>query len=255
MRPYILSETNLSEIHKTEFQLAVLPWGATEAHNYHLPYGTDNYETEAIAAEAARLAWESGTPCLVLPIVPYGVNTGQQDIPGTMNIYPSTQALLLNDILESLQSMGIEKILVLNGHGGNDFKQMLREAGSHFPDIFMLTANWFQSVEKKEFFENEGDHADEMESSLMLHLHPALVLPLEKAGDGNYKEFASDKLKENWTWSERKWTRVSKDSGIGDPRLANAEKGKDYFEAVCQQVADLVIEIAKIRGEDPYEEK
>jgi creatinine amidohydrolase/Fe(II)-dependent formamide hydrolase-like protein len=40
--------------------VAVLPWGATEAHNYHLPYGTDNLECEHIAAEAARLAWEAG---------------------------------------------------------------------------------------------------------------------------------------------------------------------------------------------------
>lgn len=48
-RPYILAETNWKEIKAQPFQLAILPWGATEAHNYHLPYGTDNYEATYIA--------------------------------------------------------------------------------------------------------------------------------------------------------------------------------------------------------------
>jgi creatinine amidohydrolase len=57
MRPYILKETNWKAIQETKFEVAVLPWGATEAHNYHLPYGTDIIEAEEVAGEAARLAW------------------------------------------------------------------------------------------------------------------------------------------------------------------------------------------------------
>jgi len=53
--PYILAETNWKAIKETKFEAAVLPWGACEAHNYHLPYGTDIIEAESIGAEAARI--------------------------------------------------------------------------------------------------------------------------------------------------------------------------------------------------------
>ena len=68
MRPYILSETHWSDIKEQEYKLAILPWGACEAHNYHLPYGTDNYETEALVFEAARLAWENTSDTVAIRI-------------------------------------------------------------------------------------------------------------------------------------------------------------------------------------------
>ena len=75
-RPYVLAETNWKSVKKTEFQLAILPWGATEAHNYHLPYSTDVIQCDEITAEAARLAWEKGAKSIMLPTIPFGVNTG-----------------------------------------------------------------------------------------------------------------------------------------------------------------------------------
>ncbi|MEX0986575.1 MAG: creatininase family protein [Bacteroidales bacterium] len=252
MKPYILSHTNYKALRKEKFQVALLPWGATEAHNFHLPYGTDNFETAAIAAKSAGLAWENGTRCLVLPHIPFGVNTGQHDIPGTINLYPSTQSIILHDVLESVLNSGIHKILILNGHGGNDFKQMLREAGRGFPEMFLATANWFQSVDKTILFKNQGDHADEMETSLMLHLEPSLVLPLDQAGPGNSRTFDSQALNESWAWSERQWSKVTDDTGIGNPKEATAEKGEAYFKAVCSKVAQLIIEIGKLENDNPY---
>jgi len=58
MKPYLLSETNWKSIKDKKFDLAVLPWGATEAHNNHLPFSTDNVMVEKIASESARRAWE-----------------------------------------------------------------------------------------------------------------------------------------------------------------------------------------------------
>ncbi len=129
MRPYLLAETNWKAIQHEKFELAILPWGATEAHNYHLPYGTDVYEADHIAAESARIAWEKGAKVIVLPTVPFGVNSGQTDILLDINMHPSTQLAVLNDIVEVLNRQGIHKLLVLNSHGGNDFKPMLRELG------------------------------------------------------------------------------------------------------------------------------
>ena len=77
-RPYILAETNWKAVRGTRYDVAILPWGATEAHNYHLPYGTDVIETDAVAAESARRAWDRGARVLALPCVPFGINT---DIP------------------------------------------------------------------------------------------------------------------------------------------------------------------------------
>jgi creatinine amidohydrolase len=64
IRPYILAETNWKSVKDSNYDLAILPWGATEAHNYHLPYSTDVIEADHIAAESARIAWESGARSL-----------------------------------------------------------------------------------------------------------------------------------------------------------------------------------------------
>ena len=84
-RPWVLAESNWKSISKERYDVAVLPWGATEAHNYHLPYATDNIQAEAVAIESAGRAWAQGAKVVVLPCIPFGVNTGQLDIPLCLN--------------------------------------------------------------------------------------------------------------------------------------------------------------------------
>lgn len=253
MRPYILAENNWKNLKKDRFELAVLPWGATEAHNYHMPYGTDIYEADAIAAESGRIAWENGAKVTVLPTIPFGVNTGQHDIYLDINMNPSTQMAIIRDILTVLNRQGVKKFLIVNSHGGNDFKTMLRELGLEFPEMLLMTCNWFQALDKSKYFEERGDHADEMETSLIMHLHPELVGPLEEAGDGKEKIPRIESLKEKWAWAERKWSQVTADTGIGNPKKASAEKGKRYFDDVCQKVAKLMEEICQVDKDDLYE--
>jgi creatinine amidohydrolase len=252
MRPYILAETNWKHIKDASVEVAILPWGACEAHNYHLPYGTDIIESEHIAAEAARLAWEQGAKVMVLPTIPFGINTGQFDVKLDMNMNPSTQLLVLNDLIEVLNRQGIHKLIILNSHGGNDFKQMIRELGLRFPAMFITTCNWFQSLDQAQFFENKDDHAGEMETSLMLYLRPDLVLPLSEAGDGAAKKFRFTAIREGWAWTERKWTKVTASTGVGDPRKATPEKGEKYFKAVTEKVAKFFVEVAKTKPEEFY---
>ena len=85
-RSWVLGESSWGELRTNPCGLAVLPWGATEAHNYHLPYATDVIETEFIATEAARLAAAAGARVLVLPAIPFGVQAGQLDIPFCVNL-------------------------------------------------------------------------------------------------------------------------------------------------------------------------
>jgi creatinine amidohydrolase len=253
MRPYVLAETNWKDIQTARYQLAVLPWGACEAHNYHLPYGTDIIEADYIAATAARKAWAKGARVVVLPTIPFGVNTGQHDVLLDMNMNPSTQLAVLRDVVAVLHRQGIHKLLILNSHGGNDFKTMIRELGLQFPAMFLCQCNWFQAIDQKQFFENKDDHAGEMETSLLLHLRPDLVRPLHEAGPGTAKKFAFTAIREGWAWAERQWTQVTSDTGVGNPAQATAEKGQRYFEAVTDKVALLMEELANTPRAEFYE--
>lgn len=252
MKPYLLAESNWKKIKEENFNLVVLPWGATEAHNYHLPYATDNIQAERIAEEAARIAWEKGAKVTVLPAIPFGVNTGQADIKLDINLNPSTQLAILRDIVQVLRRQGMYKLLILNGHGGNDFKPLIRELGLEFPDMFICLCNWFQFKGKMDFFEHPGDHADEMETSLMLYLTPSLVLPLEEAGPGTEKKNKIAAFREGWVWAERKWSQVTEDTGIGNPIASSSEKGERFFREITQRIAEVFVELDKADINDLY---
>ncbi len=249
---FILSQTNWKTIKKQSYDVVVLPWGATEAHNYHLPYGTDNYETEYIAKEAARVSVEKGCRVMILPAIPYGVNTGQLDIPFTINMNPSTQLIVLRDILNSLAKHDIEKFVLMNGHGGNNFKQIIRELQPEYKDLFLCQIEWFRAIPLSQYFEDTGDHAGEAETSIMLKIAPGLVRPLSEAGDGTNKKFVLKAKKEGWMWSPRPWTKITNDTGIGDPKQASAKKGKKYLNAVIKKIAAFFCELADTKTEDLY---
>ena len=252
MRPYILAETNWKHLKDKKVELAILPWGATEAHNFHLPYATDNIESDYLAAESARLAWEKGANLIVLPTIPFGVNTGQSDIYLDINLNPSTQLAILRDIITVLNRQGIHKLLIFNSHGGNDFKTMLRELGLEFPEMFLATSNWFQAMERGEFFELDGDHAEEMETSLLLHLKPELVLPKSAWGDGKERKHKVEAFSESWLWTERKWSKVTADTGIGNPKFASKEKGERFFKELTQKLAKAMTEICNMDINNRY---
>ena len=250
--PYLLSELTWKMVRDTRYEVAVLPWGATEAHNFHLPYGTDNIETEAIAARAAERAWQHGAKVVVLPIVPFGVNTGQLDIPLCINMNPSTQALVLRDVATALAGQGLPKLVVLNGHGGNDFRQMIREIQPQV-SLFLCTVNWYKVVDPKTHFSDLGDHGGELETSVMQHVAPDLVLPLSEAGSGQAKQFRIAACREGWAWAPRKWTEVTADTGVGNPAKSTAEKGQRYVEVVTAKIADFLVELARADVSKLYE--
>jgi creatinine amidohydrolase len=239
-------------VRDTRYELAVLPWGATEAHNLHLPYGTDTIQVERIATDAARLASEAGASIMVLPAVPFGVNTGQLDIPFCLNMNPSTQAALLHDLVGSLTHSGVRKLVILNGHGGNDFRQMIRELTPLTP-LFLCTINWYSCVDPGPYFERAGDHAGELETSVMLHLSPDLVRPLAEAGPGAAHRFRVRGLREGWAWAPRHWTEVTDDTGVGDPSASTADKGARFVKAVTERIGGFLLELAQADPRAMYE--
>jgi len=103
-----------------------------------MPYGTDVFEAESITAGAGKFAWGKGAKAVILPTIPFGVNIGQSNIYLDINMNPSTQLAILKDILTVLDRQGVKGFLILNSHGGNDFKTMLRELGLLFPDMLLV---------------------------------------------------------------------------------------------------------------------
>lgn len=254
-RPYVLAECTWRDVKSTDYQCAVLPWGATEAHNYHLPYATDNLEATYIGSEAARLAWERGARVVVLPAVPFGVNTGQLDIKLDISMNPSTQAAVLRDVVVSLDRQGIGKLVILNSHGGNDFRQMIRELMPQFPNMLLCSVSWYEDrvLNLRDYFSEPGDHAGEMETSMMQIIAPDLMLPLSEAGDGRERPFKVKALREGWAWTQRYWPEATVDTGVGDPSAATAEKGRRYLEDLTAKLADFFVDLAAADIGDLYE--
>jgi creatinine amidohydrolase len=252
-RPYILAEANHRQLAHSPPQVAILPWGATESHNWHLPYGTDVFEGTGLAQEAARRAWERGARVIVLPTIPYGNDEQQLDQECTISITTLTARAILGDVARSLVAQGIDRLVVVNAHGGNQFQGLVRDLQSEF-GLLIVVANFYQMAPEScaEIFEEPGDHAGELETSLMLHLHPELV-ELAQAGEGQRVPFAIEGLKQPGVWTPRPWSRCQPDTGCGNPSAATQEKGRKYFEAVTSAMADLFVDLARAeKGDLPY---
>src|SRR3981081_3747053 len=115
MRPYVLAEQTHDFIRSQRWEVAVLPFGATEPHNLHMPYGTDNYQVEEIGQRACARAYEAGAKVLLLPTMPFGVNTNHLEVPGglALSVRPTTLLAVITDLIESLELQGVKKLVLL----------------------------------------------------------------------------------------------------------------------------------------------
>lgn len=252
-RPYVLHEANYKQLKEYRPNVAILPWGATEAHNLHLPHGTDVIEATCIAERSAQLAYERGAKVVVLPTIPFGNNEQQLDQIATISFRTTTAAAVLGDIARSLSAQQIDRLAILNAHGGNDFKPLVRDLQSQFKMLVVLI-NFFQLRPDAldEIFEEPGDHAGEMETSLILHLRPDWVA-LDQAGEGKRIPFAIEGLTQSGVWTPRPWSAVHPDTGSGRPSGASPQKGQKYFQLVCEAIADVLISLSRAqKGQLPY---
>lgn len=243
-RPHQLDEATLPQLQAGIPRVVVLPFAATEPHGTHLPYGTDIIETAAIADRACALARDEGAAVVTLPTIPFGVQTSQQSYPLAMNLYPSTLNQILSDLTESLDNSGVQKAVILNGHGGNDFYMHLKELYGK-RKVFLVQVNWFAMCRdlQNELFTPGGDHANDMETSLVLHLRPELV-DMHNAGSQPTAKYRLSAMQAGWARAPRPWEKYTADSGAGDPRAATAEKGARFFDAVTRELASFLVDFA-----------
>lgn len=253
-RAFVLHESTYKQLKKHPPNIAILPWGATEAHGYHLPHGTDVVEATEVAIRAAAMAVERGARPVVLPTIPFGNDEQQLDQVATISITTGTAFAILRDVVRSLNRQGLDRLLILNGHGGNEFKPLVRDLQGEFPGFLIVVANFWQLAvyPHDPRVQTRGDHADEMETSLCLHLCPELV-DLASAGDGSQIRFEIEGLSRPGVWTPRPWSRSHPDTGSGDPGYASADKGGAFFEQVSTAAAEVIVGLSTAqRGQLPY---
>lgn len=242
---YDITTARWGDVRDRHYHLAILPWGSTEPHNTHLPYCTDMLCAQAVAFEAAEKAAQNGVNAMVLPGIPLGSqNPGQVELPFCIHTSQRTQIAVLEDVVASLKKQNINKLLILSGHGGNNFKGMIRDITINDPAFTITVCEWFSFISRKGFFEEEfDDHAGEMETSVMMHYYPELV-DLAKAGDGNASSFRIEGLNQKVAWAPRDWAKTTTDTGVGNPKKATAEKGRRYIEAAMEKIVKFVSDFA-----------
>jgi creatinine amidohydrolase len=259
MREWILSEINYGYVKDHPYDVAVLPMGATEPHNLHLPYGTDTYESLEIASRSCEAAFRRGARVVMLPAVPYGTETNLAAFPLAMNLNPSTLALVIRDLAASLEPHGIRKFVILNGHGGNDFKPVLRELYGK-TRVHLFLCDWFRGISadvQKQAFAEPGDHAGEMETSFGLAYFPQFVARDEKTGTleadaGAMRPTRLDAVNRGWVSITRPWHLLTTNTGAGNPHAATAEKGKQVVETIISRLADFLVELAGAALDDQF---
>lgn len=257
-RPWILSEINYGFVQQNPYEVAVLPMGATEPHNLHLPYGTDTLEAEAIASRSCEAAWHRGAKVVMLPPIPFGTETNQSEFPLSINLNPSTLAAILRDIADSLAGCGIKKLLILNSHGGNEFKPVLRELLNQTPCRLFL-CDWFRQLSadvQPVIFDDAGDHAGEMETSLALAFFPQLVSLTDEgklnADAGKVRGTRFNAVDQGWVSITRPWHLLTTNTGSGNPHPATAAKGEQLMAILVHRLSDFLVELSDAKVDEQF---
>ena len=252
-RAHVLHEANYAQLLERRPNVALLPWGATEAHNWHLPHGTDVIEAGSLAEYAAERAAARGARPIVLPAIPFGNNAQQQDQVATVHLSTSTALAILGDVTASLARQGIDRLVIVNGHGGNDFKPLVRDCQLASGVTILVVDFWrLCPAVLAATFPDPGDHAGQLETSLLLHLRPGWV-EMGRAGKGEAVARLADGVRQANAWTPRPWSRVQPDTGSGDPAGSSAALGAAYFEAAVASLATLIETFSALpRGTDVY---
>ncbi len=230
--------------------VAIAPLGSFEQHGPHLPLTTDTDIITAIAGGVERAMPEK---VLLLPCLWIGHSTHHMHFPGTLDIPQMHYIAVVQDLCRSILAMGATRVLLLNGHGGNDVpvRAALREvktelqgrAGVHvlYAAYWMLAAASIRQVRESE--PGGLGHACEMETSLMLHLHPERVRMELARRDGPkhaslYRK--ADMQLAKPAYSVNEFHEISESGVVGHPDLATAEKGERFFDAIVRDVTAFV---------------
>ncbi|MBS3812979.1 creatininase family protein [Candidatus Bipolaricaulota bacterium] len=220
-----LQEMTWEDFQSAETLVGLIPTGSTEQHGPHGPFATDLIIAEEMAANAAE---ETGA--LVLPSISVGISREHQDFEGSLYISPDTFRQQLREMILSASSSGIERFVVVNGHGGNisAIYEVCKSLYIEYTTI-ALEWTWFNAISAR----NMG-HAGELETSLLMFLRPDLVKEPREPGAGTWGH------KFHGTRVDYLTSSFTKNGIVGDPTKATKEKGEELFNRSTKKLKQLI---------------
>lgn len=237
---------------KPAAKIIVLPLGSFEQHGPHLPLTTD---TDIVTAVARSVEAARQRKILCLPTLWPGHSTHHLFFPGTLSVSQMPYIQMVIELCGSIVNFGAKKVLLLNGHGGNDvpLRAALRELKSKYPKVrFVFASYWSLAAETLRRVRESGmgglGHACEMETSIMLHLCPERVKMRLAKRDGPkhtdpYRK--SDMLYGRPVYFVNEFHEVTKNGTVGHPESATAEKGRRFLDGIVRDVTAFVDEFAR----------
>ncbi|MFB6133572.1 MAG: creatininase family protein [Halanaeroarchaeum sp.] len=239
-----LAETTWTDADATETDLAVLPVGSTEQHGPHAPLGTDYLTAEHVASEGAAHCEKD---VVVGPPVPVGVSEEHRQFTGTLWVSPDTFRSYVRETVESLLSHGWDRVVIVNGHGGNT--AAIREIASELTRRFRAVVapyTWFDAVD----VDLDMGHAGAVETSLLLRTYPELL------HEGRFEAAAADGAQRWGDWVSgvnlSPDTASFTDNGaVGDPTEASTESGAALETQAVDALATLLEAVSRRSLETP----
>jgi len=245
----LLKDLTWPEVKSLDFEklIVILPTGSFEQHGPHLPLTTDS---DIVSAIAERVEQAMTDRVLLAPTLWPGHSTHHMHFPGTMDVPQMVYIQLITELGKSMASMGAKRVFILNGHGGNDtpLRAALRELKTAVPQTRFVFASYWTLAAKtlREVRESEPGgmgHACEMETSVMLHLHPERVKNKRAAGGG--PPHADPYRKADMQYARpvffiNEFHEVTQSGVMGRPDLASAEKGRRFFDGIVEEVSAFV---------------
>lgn len=228
----------IGEISWTDFQkaapsLALIPTGSTEQHGPHGPMATDAIIAKAIAERAAEK-----TKTLLLPAIDVGVSREHSSFPGSLSLAPEVFRAQLREIILSAHSSGIDKFVVVNGHGGNvsSIQEVCKDL-YHGHDVKAIEWTWFNAISPREM-----GHAGKLETSLIMYLREDLInKPIQKGVKSWGKKLHGTRI----AYDTREFTE---NGVVGDPTKATKEEGEELLKKSVEKLAGLVRDFLNSEG-------
>jgi creatinine amidohydrolase len=237
-----LAEHSWTDARDADTDLAILPVGSTEQHGPHAPLGVDFTTAEAIAEHAAeRFEDENDGEVVVAPAIPVGIAEEHRAFDGTLWVTEDSFRAYVGDVLRSLAHSGFDRVVVVNGHGGNtDALAEICMRVSRDGDCYAVPFTWFDVVDS----ELPLGHGGPVETSVMLAIAPELVREdrYPEAAEGAGDAFGEFVAGANLAYD---FDEFSESGNLQDPTPASAEEGERLLAASAEACAELLEAVAE----------